>query len=157
MVCSHKRIKIYILSCRYFLSSEEYFSSVAQLCPTLCNPMDCSKPGFLVHHQLPEFTQTHVHWVGDAIQPSHPLSSPLPPAFNPSQHQGLFRWVSSSHQMAKIIGISALASALPVNIQGCFPLGLTHLISLQFKELSGALLSNTTVQKHQFFGAQLSL
>ena len=77
------------------------FSSVAQSCPTLCDPMDCSTPGFLVHHQLPEFTQTHVHWVGDAIQPSHPLSSPSPAAFNPSQHQGLFQWVSSSHQVAK--------------------------------------------------------
>ena len=65
------------------------FSSVAQSCPTLCDPMDCSTPGFPVHHQLPEFTQTHAHWVGDAIQPSHPLSSPSPPAFNLSQHQGL--------------------------------------------------------------------
>ena len=66
------------------------FSSVAQSCPTLCNPMDWSTPGFPVHHQLPELTQTHVHQVGDAIQPSHPLSSPSPPAFNSSQHQGLF-------------------------------------------------------------------
>ena len=72
------------------------FSSGAQLCPTLC-----STPGLPVHHQLPEFTQTHVHWVGDAIQPSHPLSSPLPPAFNISQHQGLFKWVSSPHQVSK--------------------------------------------------------
>ena len=77
------------------------FSSVAQSCLTLCDHMDCSTPGFPVHHQLPELTQTHVHWVGDAIQPSHPLSSPCPPAFNLSQHQGLFRWVSSSHQVAK--------------------------------------------------------
>ena len=73
------------------------FSSVAQSCPTLCDPMNCSTPGLPVHHQLPEFTQTHVHQVGDAIQPSHPLSSPSPPAPNPSQHQGLFHWVSSSH------------------------------------------------------------
>ena len=65
------------------------FSSVAQLCPTLCDPMDCSTPGFPVHHQLPEFAQTHVHRISDAIQPSHPLSSPSPPAFNLSQHQGL--------------------------------------------------------------------
>ena len=78
-------------------------SSVAQLCPTLCNPMDCSMPGLPVHHQLLEFTQTHVHWVSDAIQPSHPLSSPSPPAPNPSQHQGLFQWVSSSHEMAKVL------------------------------------------------------
>ena len=78
-------------------------SSVAQLCPTLCDPMDCSRPGLPVHHQLLEFTQTHVHWVCDAIQPSYPLSSPSPPAFNLSQHQGLFKWVSSSHQVAKVL------------------------------------------------------
>ena len=79
------------------------FSSVAQLFSTVCNPMDCSTPGFHVHHQLPEFTQTHVLQVGDAIQPSHPLSSPSPPAFNFFQHQGLFQWVSSSHQVAKVL------------------------------------------------------
>ena len=79
------------------------FSSVAQSCLTLCDPMNCSMPGLPVHHQLPEFTQTHVHWVGDVIQPSHPLSSPSPPAFNLSQHQGLFKWVSSTHQVAKIL------------------------------------------------------
>ena len=79
------------------------FSPVTQLCPTLCDPMDCSTPGLPVHHQLPDFTQTHVHWVGDAIQPSHPLSSPSPPAFSLSQHQGLFQWVSSSYQVAKVL------------------------------------------------------
>ena len=79
------------------------FSSVTQSCPTLCVPMDCSTPGLPVHHKLPEFTQTHVHRVGDAIQPSHPLSSPSPPAPNPSQHQGLFQWVNSSHEMAKVL------------------------------------------------------
>ena len=79
------------------------FSSVAQSCPTLCNPRDCSTPGLAVYQQLPEFTQTHVHWVGDAIQPSHPLSSPSLPAFNLSQHQGLFQWVSSLHQVAKVL------------------------------------------------------
>ena len=79
------------------------FSSVAQLCQTLCDPMDCSKPGFPVHHQLPESSQTHVHWVGDAIQQSHPLSSPSPPALNLSQHQDLFKWVSSSHQLARLL------------------------------------------------------
>ena len=78
------------------------FSSATQSYPTLCNPMDCSTPGFSVHHQLPGFTQTHVHWVSDAIQPSHPLSSPSPPAFNLPQHQGLFQGVSSSHQVAKV-------------------------------------------------------
>ena len=79
------------------------FSLVTQSCTTLCDPMDCSTPGLPVHHQLPEFTQTHVHWVGDAIQPSHPLSSPSPPAPNPSQHQSLFKWVSSSHQLAQVL------------------------------------------------------
>ena len=79
------------------------FSSVAQSCQTLCNPMNRSTPGLPVHLQIPEFTQTHVHWVGDAIQPSHPLSSPSPPARNPSQHQCLFQWVSSLHQVTKVL------------------------------------------------------
>ena len=80
-----------------------HFSSVAQSCPTLCDPMDCSMPGFPVHHQLWELAQTHVHWVSDAIQPSHPLSSTSPPAFSLSQHHGLFKWVTSSHQVAKVL------------------------------------------------------
>ena len=79
------------------------FSSATQSCPTLCDSMDCSTPGLPVHHQLPEFTQMHVHWVGDAIQPSHTLMSPSPPAFNLSQHQGLFKWVSSLPQMTKVL------------------------------------------------------
>ena len=79
------------------------FSSVAQSCLTLCNPMDGSTPGFAVHHQLPELAQTHVHRVSDAIQPSYPLTSPSPPAFNLFQHQGLFRRVCSSHQVAKVL------------------------------------------------------
>ena len=77
------------------------FCSVTQSCPTLCDPMNCSMPGLPAHHQLPESTQTCIYWVGDAIQPSHPLSSPSPPAPNPSQHQGLFQWVNSSHEVAK--------------------------------------------------------
>ena len=77
--------------------------SVAQSCPTLCNPMNRSMPGLPVHHQLPEFIQIHVHRVSDAIQPSHPLSSPSPPAPNPSQHQSLFQWVNSSHEVAKVL------------------------------------------------------
>ena len=77
--------------------------SVAQSCPTLCDPMNRSTPGLPVHHQLPEFTQTHVHQVSDAIQPSHPLSSPSPPAPNPSQRQSLFQWVNSSHEVAKVL------------------------------------------------------
>ena len=116
-------------------------------------PMDCSMPGFLVYHKLSELAQTHVHWVGDAIQPSHPLSSPSLPALNLSQHQGLFKWVSSLHQVAKYW---TSASVLPVNIQDWFPLGWTGWISLQSKGLS-RVFSNTTVQKHQFFGTQLSL
>ena len=79
------------------------FSSVTQSCPTLCDLMNCSTPGLPVHHQLPECTETHVHWVSDAIQPSHPLSSPSPPAPNPSQHQDLFQWVNSSHEVAKVL------------------------------------------------------
>ena len=79
------------------------FSSLVQLCLTLCDPTDCIMAGFPVHHQLPELAQTHVHQVGDAIQPSHPLSSPSPPASNLSQHQGLFHSVSSSHQVAKVL------------------------------------------------------
>ena len=79
------------------------FSSVAQLCLPLCDSMNHRPPGLPVHHQFPTFTQTHVHWVSDAIQPSHPLLSPSTPAHNPSQHQGLFQWVSSSHQMAKVL------------------------------------------------------
>ena len=79
------------------------FSSVAQSCSTLCDPMNCSTPGLPVHHQLPEFTQTHVHQVSDAIQPSHPLLPPSPPAHNPFQHQSLFQWVNSSHEVAKVL------------------------------------------------------
>ena len=89
------------MSCLLLYSFQ--FSSVAQLCPTVCDPMNRSTPGLPVYHQLPEFTQTHVHRVGDAIQPSHPLSSPSPPAPNRSQHQGLFQWINSSHQVAKVL------------------------------------------------------
>ena len=119
------------------------FSSVAQLCPTLCDPMNHSTPGLPVHHQLPEFTQTHVHWVSDAIQPSYPLSSPSPPAPNPSKHQSfpmsqLFAWGGQS------TGVSALASFLPKKSQGSSPSEWTGWISLQSKELS-RVFSNTTV------------
>ena len=130
------------------------FSSVAQSCPTLCDPMNRSTPDLPVHHQLPEFTQTPVHQVSDAIQPSHPLSSPSPPAPNPSQHQSLFQWVNSSHQVAKY-WLSALASFLPKKSQGWSPSEWTGWIALLSKGLS-RVFSNTTVQKHQFFGAQPS-
>ena len=85
------------------LSCSDQIRSVSQSCPTLFEPMNHSMPGLPVHHQLPEFTQTHVHRVSDVIQPSHPLSSPSPPAPNPSQHQSLFQWVNSSHQVAKVL------------------------------------------------------
>ena len=112
--------------------------------------MDCSTPGFPVHHQLPEPTQSHVHHVGDAILPSQLLSSPSTPALNLSQHQGLFKWVSSLHQVAKVLEFQ-----LPMNTQDWSPLGCTGWISLQSKGLS-RVFYNTTVQKHQFFGSQLS-
>ena len=127
------------------------FSSITQSRPTHCDPMDYSTPGFPVHHQLLELAHIHVRKVSDAIQPSHSLSFPFLPAFNLSQHQGLSRLVSSSHQVA-----SASASVLPMNTQDWSPLGWTGSISLQSKGLS-RVFSNTTVQKHQFFGAQLSL
>ena len=88
---------------RFLPVSSVQFSSVAQSCLTLCDPMNSSTPGLPVHHQLPEFTQTHVHRVGDATQPPHPLSSPSPPAPNPSQHQSLFQWVNSLHEVAKVL------------------------------------------------------
>ena len=133
------------------LLSSVQFSSVAQTCPTLWDPTNRSTPGLPVHHHLPEFTQTHIHRFGDAIQPSHPLSSPFPPAPNPSQHQSfpvsqLFSWGGQSTEVA------ALASFLPKNTQGWSPSEWTGWISLQSKGLSG-VFSNTTVQKHQFFGA----
>ena len=102
--CSHAIKRCLLLGRKVMTNhSSVQFSSVAQLCPTLCNPMNRSTPGLPVHHQLPEFTQTHVHRVGDAIQPSHLLSSPPPPAPNPSQHQGLFQGVNSSHEVAKVL------------------------------------------------------
>ena len=128
-----------------------------QSCPTLCDPMDCSMPDFPVLHHLPKLVQTHVHWVSDAIQPSHPLSSPSPPAFNLSQHQSFLmsHFFASSGQS---IGASVSASFLPMNIQDWFFffLRLTGWISLLSKGLS-KVFPNTTVQKHQFFSAQPSL
>ena len=123
------------------------FSSLPQSCPTLYYPMNCSTPGLPVHHHLREFTQIHVHRVGDAIQPSHPQSLPASESFPMSQ---LFAWGGQS------IGVSALASVLPMNTQDWSTLGWTGWISLQSKGLS-RVFSNTTVQKHQFLGAQLSL
>ena len=131
------------------------FSSVAQWCPTLFDPMNCSTPGLPVHHQLPEFTQTHIHWVDDAIQTSHLLLSSSPSAPNPSQHHSLFPWVNSSTWGGQNTGVLASASFLPKKTQDWSPLEWTGWNSLQSKWLS-KVFSNTTVQQHQFFSAQLS-
>ena len=118
--------------------------------------MNCSTPGLPVHYQLPEFTQTLVHWVGDAIQPFHHQSPPSPPALNLSQHQGLFQWVSSSHEVAKVLEFQLQHQSflLSMNTQD-WSLGWTGWISLKSKGLP-RVFSNTTVQKHQFFGTQCS-
>ena len=134
--------------------SKFQFSSVAQLCLTLCERMNCSMPGFPVHHQLPELAQTQVHWVGDVIQPSYPL-----PSFSRLQYfpaSGSFPRCQFFASGGQIIGVSASTSVLPMNILVWFPLGLTDLISLQSKGLS-RVFSNTTFKNHQFFGAQVSL
>ena len=140
--------------------SSVQFSPVTQLCTTLCDPINHGTPGLPVQHQLPEFTQTHVHWVSDAIQPSHPLSSPSPPALNVSQHQGLFKWLSSSQSGGQNIGVSASTSVLPMNTQDCSPLGLTGWISLQPKGLSSLLQHHSSkasvLQRSAFFMVQLS-
>ena len=127
------------------------FSSVTQSCPTLCNPMNCSTPGLPIHHQLPGFTQTHVHRVGDAIQPSHPLLLlPLiPPSIRVFSNESTLRM-----RWPKYWSFSFSVS-LPMNTQDWSLLGWTGWISLQSKWLS-RVFCNTTVQKHQFFGAQLS-
>ena len=131
--------------------SSVQFSSVTQSCATLRDPMDHSKPGLRVHHQLPEFTHTHLHWVGDAIQPSQALSSPSPPAFNLSQHQGVLKRVSSLHQIAKVLEFQLQHQSFQWTLRtnhlsdGCW-------ISLQSRGLS-RLFSNTRVQNHQFFDA----
>ena len=138
---------------QYNMAEWDQLSSVVQSRPTLCDPMYCSTPGLPVYHQLLEFTQTHVDWVGDATQPSHPLSSPSSPTFNLSQHQGLLKWVSSSHWGAKYWSFSLNIS--PSNKYSGLILGWTGWMSLQSKGLS-RVFSNTTVQNHQFFGAQLS-
>ena len=134
------------------ISHSVQFSSVAQSC--LCDPMNCSTSGLPVHHQLPEFTQTDVHWVGDAIQPSHPVVpfSSCPQSFPASGSFQMSKFFTSGGQS---IGVSASAPVLPMNTQDWSPLEWTGWISFQSKGLS-RVLSNTTVQKHQFFGAQLS-
>ena len=128
--------------------------SVAQSYPTLCNPMDGSTPGSLILHCIPEFAQTQVHWVNDAIQPSHPLSPSPPSRSFPASVFFPMNWLFASGGLS--IGASASASVLPINIQGWFPLGLTSLTYLLSKGLS-RVFSRTTVRKHHFFSTQLSL
>ena len=123
--------------------------------------MDCSMPGFSVLHYLLEFTHIHVHWVSDAIQPSHPLSPPSPPALNLSQHQGLFQWVGSLHQVVKGLELQLQHQSFPMNIQGWFPLGLSGWISLLSKGLFKSLLQHhspkaSILQCSAFFMVQLS-
>ena len=133
--------------------SFKLFCSVAQLCLTLSDRSGLQHASFPVLYQLLEPAQTHVHWVGEAIQPSRPLSSPSPPAFSLSQHLSFpVSWLFTCGQS---VGASASVSVLPMDIQGLFPLGLTSLISLQSQGLS-RVFSITTVQKHQFFSAQLN-
>ena len=135
--------------------SSVQFSSVAQSCPTLCHPVDYSTPGLPVYHQLLEFTQSPLHWVGDTIQPSHPLWSPSPPAFNLSQHQGLSQWVSSLYQVVKGLEFQLHISASNEYSEWIsFRMDWLDLFAVQ--QLSG-VFSNTTVEKHQFSGAQFSL
>ena len=150
--CSIKQAKICFFT-EVLLRHLFWFSSVTQLCPTLCDPIDCSTPGFRVHHQFLELTQTHVHCIHPTISSSVvPFSSHLQsfPASGSFQMSQLFATGGQS------IRVSASASVLPMNIQNWFPLGWTGWISLQSKGLSG-VFSNMTVQKHQFSGAQLSL
>ena len=135
--------------------SESAISSVAKSCLALYDPMDFNTPVLPVHHQLPRYTQTHVHWVSDPIQPSHPLLSPSPPALNLCQHQGLFKWVSSLHQVAKVLNFSFNIS--PSNeYSGLISFRMDWLDLLAVQELS-RVFSNTTFWKHQFYSAQLSL
>ena len=150
--CSIKQAKICFFT-EGLLRHLFRFSSVAQLCLTLCDPMDCSTPGFRVHHQLLELTQTHVHRVHPTISSSViPFSSHLQ-SFLASESFQMSQLIATGGQS---IRVSTSASVLPMNIQNWFPLGWTGWISLQSKGLSG-VFSNMTVQKHQFFGAQLSL
>ena len=127
--------------------------SVAQLCLTLHDAMDCSTPGLPVPHHLPEYAQVHVHCIGDVIQPSHPLMPSFPSALNLPQHQGLFQWVGYSHQVAKLLELHLQQPSF----QWIFsPFGLTCLISLLSKGIL-SVFSSTTIWKHQFFGAQPSI
>ena len=143
------------LECRVCCITSAEFSSVTQSCLTLCDPMDCSMPGLPVHHQLPEFTQTHVHWVRWWCHPT--ILSSVIPFFSHLQSfpaSGSFQMSQLFASSGQSIGVSASTSVLPMNTQDCYTVEWTGWISLQSKGLS-RVFSNTTVQKHQFFSAQL--
>ena len=130
------------------------FSSVTQLCPTLCDPTNCSTPGLPGHHRLPEFSQTHVHRVGDAIQPSHPLSSPSPPAPNPSQQQSLFQWVNSSHEVTKVLEFSfSIIPSKEISGLISFRMDWLDLLAVQgtLKSLLQHHSSKTSILQHSAF------
>ena len=128
------------------------FCSVTKLCPTLCSPMDCSMPGFSVLHCLLEFAQIHVHWVGDAIQPSHPLLPPSPPALSLSQHQGLSQWVSCLHQVAKVLELQLQHQSF----QWVFRVDFLWewLVWSPYSPRDSQVCSSTTIQKRWSFGTQ---
>ena len=139
------------------ISSLRCCSSVTKSRLTLGSPMDCSMPGFPALHYLLEFAWTHVHWVGDVIQASHFLLLPSPPSLNCSQHQGLFQWVGSLHQVARVLELQLQHQPFHcIFIQVWFPFRLTGLVSFLSKGGS-SIFSSTAVRKHQFFGAQSSL
>ena len=150
-LCNMYKTSIYFSFKEKFLMSVQFSSSVMSS-SLLPYPMDCSMPGFAVHHQIPELAQTHGHWVGDTIQPSYPLSSPSP-AFSLSQNQGLFQWVSSSHQMAKILELQPQ----PFNeYSGLIPFRIDWFDLLAVQGTLRSLLQHHS-SKHQFFSAQFSL
>ena len=145
-------------SWRHFPASKAghlWVSSVAQLCLTLCDPMDCSTPGFPGHHQLVELAQTQIHRIGDAIPTSHPLSSPSPPAFSLSQHQGLLQWVSSSHKVAKVLQLQFQHQSFQSIFR--FDFLWDWLVWSPCCPRDSQVFSYAIVRKHQFFGAQPSL
>ena len=142
--------KAYSQKKRTWSRASVQISSVNQSCPTLCDPVNHSTPGLPVHHQLLEFTQTHIHQVGDAIQPSHPLSSPSPPAPNPSQHQSLFQWVNSSHEVTKVLEFQLQHHSLQRNLRADLQNGLVG------PPCSPRDSQESSPISHQLFSAQLS-
>ena len=149
--CSLKIIR----DCNSYVHFVHCCCSVPKSCPTLFYPMDCCSPGFPVLHSLPEFVQTHVHWVSEAILPSYPLSTPSPLAHNLSQHQGVFQWVSYSHQVAKVLEFQLQHQSFQWIIELIF--FMTDWFNSLLSKGRWRVFSNTTIWKHQFFGAQPSL